>query len=113
MKGMRPPPRAVSPDPNLPLYAVGVPLEVAKDLTFPETVTAASIHFLCHQREKGAPGCVRPPSTHVIFAGRHSAREGGGSATLTCCCPVRLVFEPRQLRGPGQVRGGPECHTHR
>ena len=36
----------ISPDPNLPLYAVGVPEEVARDLTFPETVTAANIKLL-------------------------------------------------------------------
>lgn len=30
----------ISPDPNLPLYCVGVPVLVAKDLTYPEKVTS-------------------------------------------------------------------------
>jgi len=79
-----PAPRAVSPDPNLPLYAVGVPLEVAKDLTFPETVTAANIHFLRRlvingkkvhpgavgARGEGAPGCAPLSSLHVYILRR-------------------------------------------
>jgi DNA-directed RNA polymerase III subunit RPC1 len=33
----------ISPDPNLPLFAVGVPVLVAKDLTYPERVTAFNL----------------------------------------------------------------------
>ena len=79
----------ISPDPNLPLYAVGVPLEVARDLTFPETVTAANIEFLRglvrngkkeHPGEQGGQG----RSTRVGKGGRggrgkkeHPGERGG------------------------------------
>jgi DNA-directed RNA polymerase III subunit RPC1 len=33
----------IGPDPNLPLFAVGVPLHVAKIMTFPERVTAVNL----------------------------------------------------------------------
>lgn len=36
----------ISPDPNLRIDQVAVPIHVAKILTYPERVTKANIHFL-------------------------------------------------------------------
>lgn len=52
----------ISPDPNLPLFAVGVPVHVAKDMTYPERVTSANIKMLRKLVENGAdtwPGALR------------------------------------------------------
>jgi len=47
----------ISPDPNLPLYCVGVPVLVAKDLTYPEKVT--SCEWRSWSWEGGAGGTIR------------------------------------------------------
>lgn len=43
----------ISPDPNLPIYAVGVPVKVAEILTFPERVSATNIHRLKQAVQNG------------------------------------------------------------
>jgi len=43
----------ISPDPNLPLFCVGIPQLVAKDMTYPERVTAINIRALQRLVENG------------------------------------------------------------
>lgn len=43
----------ITPDPNLDLDQLGVPLKVAMGLTVPETVTAHNIDILRHLVENG------------------------------------------------------------
>lgn len=57
----------ISPDPNLPLFCVGVPELVAKDLTYPERVTAFNIGRLRQLVENGP---LTHPGASSSYCGR-------------------------------------------
>lgn len=61
----------ISPDPNLPLHCVGVPVHVAKVLTFPERVTETNLQRLQRAVRNGPK-----------YPGANIVRSGGMSRSL-------------------------------
>lgn len=55
----------ISPDPNLFIWQVGVPIDVAKIMTYPERVTDHNIEYLMHLVENGPD--VHPGANYVIY----------------------------------------------
>ncbi|RZJ84469.1 MAG: TM0106 family RecB-like putative nuclease, partial [Massilia sp.] len=64
----------ISPDPNIPIYCVGVPVYVARDLTFPERVTAVNISTL---RKYVLNGPAQHPGANYIRSANNVVRHLG------------------------------------
>jgi DNA-directed RNA polymerase beta' subunit len=74
----------ISPDPNLPLYAVGVPVHIARTLTIPERVTETNI---ARMRQLVANGPNRHPGANYLQLARYAGtgpghKTGGGLIKL-------------------------------
>nr|CAB3265029.1 DNA-directed RNA polymerase III subunit RPC1-like [Phallusia mammillata] len=62
----------ISPDPNLRIDQVGVPVHVAKILTYPEMVTKSNIHLM---RKLVINGCDKHPGANFIQQRQNSMKK--------------------------------------
>ena len=100
----------ISPDPNLDIDQVGVPLHVAKVLTYPETVNEHNIEFLRQCVINGTnvhPGASFVTRSHNTGGSRGGSADGGGAERDK----VFLKYGDRQ-RTAAQLRVGDVVERH-
>ena len=88
----------ISPDPNLPLHAVGVPVHVARIMTYPERVTNTNISLL---RKAVANGASRYPGANNIrhVTGMVRSLNFGDTAKAGAMLRVGDVVERHMVDG--------------
>ena len=88
----------IGPDPNLPLYAVGVPMHVAKIMTFPERVTNTNRDALAAAVARG--GDKYPGANTVRHAsGLVKSLKFGDTALIAAALRVGDIVERHMIDG--------------
>ncbi len=84
----------ISPDPNLGVHEVAVPLQVARLLTYPERVTDHNMDKLqqCVRNGEVVQGCGQLPDLMCPVGTLRQGRRSGdaGSTTVPECTAVRV-----------------------